>query len=110
GQELTTTMLSTLAHTLSEDMVEYPHRAAAPAPDADLYGINACYRLYEAADDWVFLAAPGRRDRDALAAALEPWAAFPPDVSDAALAGILADAFRQRTALEWEADLVDAGV
>jgi crotonobetainyl-CoA:carnitine CoA-transferase CaiB-like acyl-CoA transferase len=110
GQELTTTMLSTLAHTLSEDMVEYPHRAAAPAPDADLYGINARYRLYEAADGWVFLAAPGRRDGDALAQALEPWAALPPDVSDATLSSILEGVFRRRTALEWEADLVDAGV
>ena len=51
-------MLATMVHALSEDMVEYDGRAALPVPDHDLYGMNARYRLYEAADRWVFLAAP----------------------------------------------------
>jgi crotonobetainyl-CoA:carnitine CoA-transferase CaiB-like acyl-CoA transferase len=110
GQELTTTMLSTLAHTLSEDMVEYAGRVAAPAPDADLYGINARYRLYETSDGWVFLAAPGQREWDVLTRELAPWADFEPDAPDAVLTAALAAAFRRRTATEWEAHLVDAGV
>ena len=48
-----TTMLSSAAHALSEDMVEYAGRAALPTPDADFMGLGALYRLYPAADGWV---------------------------------------------------------
>ena len=39
-------------------MIEYAGKAGSPQPDAELFGLSACYRLYESADGWVFLAAP----------------------------------------------------
>ena len=96
GQELTTSMLSTLAHTLSEDMVEYEGRAPAPAPDDDLYGLGPRYRLYEAADGWVFLAAPHEREWSALLGALGGT-----DV---------ASRLAERPAREWESLLVPLGI
>ncbi len=105
GQRLLTTMLSTLAHTLSEDMIEYEGRAPAPSPDPDLYGIHAGYRLYEAADGWVFLAAPRPREWSRLAAAMRPWVDLPESTLDPTAAELLASAFRRRPAHEWEAHL-----
>jgi crotonobetainyl-CoA:carnitine CoA-transferase CaiB-like acyl-CoA transferase len=96
GQELTTTMLSTLAHTLSEDMVEYDGRPPAPSPDDDLLGLGPRYRLYEAAEGWVFLAAPSDRE----------WSAVVE-----VLGGADVEArFRARPAQAWEDALVPLGV
>ncbi len=58
GQSMLTTMLNTVAHAISEDMIEYEGRAPAATADKDLYGLSARYRLYETAEGWVFLAAP----------------------------------------------------
>ena len=58
GQSMLTTMLSTAAHALSELNVQYEGMGDPPTSDPELYGINARYRLYEASDGWVFLAAP----------------------------------------------------
>src|SRR5262249_44887468 len=44
-QEMTTTMLSTLAHALSEDMLEYDGRRPMPTADPELHGLGARYRL-----------------------------------------------------------------
>ena len=96
GQELTTSMLSTLAHTLSEDMVEYEGRAPAPSPDGDLYGLGPRYRLYETADGWVFVAAPSDRE----------WSALVGAVGGNDVAPLLL----QRSAREWEASLVPLGI
>ena len=51
-------MLSTMAHALSEGMVEYADAPDLAAPDAELYGLSARYCLYRASEGWVFLAAP----------------------------------------------------
>jgi crotonobetainyl-CoA:carnitine CoA-transferase CaiB-like acyl-CoA transferase len=58
ARTMLTTMVSTAAHALSEDMVQYQGRAATAQADAGLHGLHALYRLYETADGWVFLAAP----------------------------------------------------
>jgi len=110
GQEMLTTMLSTLAHTLSEDMIEYDGRAPAPAPDPELYGINARYRLYEAADGWVFLAAPHDEEWARLTRVLGPWVDLPASASAAALIELLTGTFHRRSAQQWEDELTAAGV
>ncbi len=56
GQSVATTMLSTMSHVLSEDMIEYEGRPHLPVADTGLHGFGALYRLYETADGWVFLA------------------------------------------------------
>ena len=58
SQELLTTMLTSTAHALADDMVEYADRPATLTADSELYGYGARYRLYEASDGWIYLAAP----------------------------------------------------
>ena len=101
-------MLSTMAHCLSEDMVEYAGRPPLRTPDHDLYGLDARYRLYETADGWVFLAAPADDDWDALATVMELDPALRDD--DTELATTLAERFASRTAAEWEAVFTDVDV
>jgi crotonobetainyl-CoA:carnitine CoA-transferase CaiB-like acyl-CoA transferase len=108
GQEMTTSMLSTMAHCLAEDMVEYTDRMPIRTPDQDLFGLDARYRLYEAADGWVFLAAPAHDDWEALAGALQLDAALRDD--DTALASALTEQFLEKPAAEWEALLVPLDV
>ena len=120
GQSMLTTMLSTAAHALSEDMVEYEGRGAIATPDADLLGLHALYRLYEAADGWVFLAAPADEDWDALCGVVARGSGLAEDPrfataegrhrNDDALAAALADLFPARSAAEWERDLSAADV
>lgn len=119
AQGVVTTMLSTLAQVLSEDMIEYGGRPEAPRADADLLGFGPLYRLYETADGWVFLAAPTQRDWEVLTAALPSLtglddAGFATVDQRQAHATELADrltaAFRERPAVDWEETLTAAGV
>jgi crotonobetainyl-CoA:carnitine CoA-transferase CaiB-like acyl-CoA transferase len=121
GQHMLTTMLSSTAHALAEVMVEYEGKPAAATCDAGLNGFNALYRLYETADNWVFLAAPSERDWKRLTGALgadgarlaaDPRYASPADrlANDAALAAALGTLLKTRSAADWEADLVPQGV
>jgi len=119
GQFVSTTMILGNAYSYSDDFNEYAGKPPVPRSDPEQYGLGALYRLYGAADGWVFLAAPQPREWEALAAALEhpEWlddARFV-DVearraNDAALAGVVGDALRTRTADEWEKLLSDRGV
>jgi crotonobetainyl-CoA:carnitine CoA-transferase CaiB-like acyl-CoA transferase len=108
GQELTTSMLSTMAHALSEDMVEYDGRAPLAVPDPALFGLGPRYRLYQAADGWVFLAAPGVDDWAALADVLHLDDGLRDD--DARLTEALVERFTARTAADWEAVLTTRDV
>ena len=118
GQSMLTTMLNTMSHALSEDMVEYHGRAPAPTVDAQILGFGPLYRLYETAEGWVFLAAPSRREWDALAAALPAGLADDPRFAtaearsghEAELAETLGAVFAGRPAAEWERDLTAADV
>lgn len=121
AQEMTTTMLSTLAHALAEGMTEYEGQPQAPTADPELYGLNALYRLYPAADDgWVFLASPQVREWTDLAAALAPWVDLGVDsrfgdeasrrANDTELSEVLAGVLCRRPAADWERDLVAADV
>jgi crotonobetainyl-CoA:carnitine CoA-transferase CaiB-like acyl-CoA transferase len=101
GQSMLTSMLSTMAHTLSEDMVEYENRAPYALPDADLLGLSATYRLYPTADGWVFLAAPTAAESEALGKALD----VDVTLDDGTLTKVLEERFATRSAEEWEREL-----
>ena len=105
GQSMLTTMLNTVAHAISEDMIEYDGRAAAPTADKELYGLSARYRLYETADGWVFLAAPAQREFSELAAALAPYGDLGDGADEDALAEALSAIFMSRPARDWEREL-----
>jgi crotonobetainyl-CoA:carnitine CoA-transferase CaiB-like acyl-CoA transferase len=108
GQELSTSMLSTLAHTLAEDMVEYEGRRTIPVPDAELHGLGPLWRLYATSDGWVFLAVADDDDWTALAKALEldPNLRAEPE----RLIETLSTAFAGDTAAAWEETLTAVDV
>ena len=108
GQEMSISMLSTMAHALAEDMVEYEGRAPLVAPDRELHGLGPLYRLYETAAGWVFLAAPEPGDWDVLAEEL----GLPAELRDDpdALAAALTERFREKSAADWEAALTAVDV
>ena len=62
GQSIETRMMAANAYVLSEHFVDYAGRPARVLPDAELYGLHAGYRLYRAADGWVFVAADDRAE------------------------------------------------
>ncbi|WP_395108012.1 CoA transferase [Actinomadura sp. SCN-SB] len=108
---LTATMVGTTTHAILEQVVDYPGRRPVSAPDPDGHGYHALYRMYKAAEGWVFLAAPEPREwtplREALAAEAdlggERFAT--PEArreNDAALAEALGEVFARRPAAEWE--------
>jgi crotonobetainyl-CoA:carnitine CoA-transferase CaiB-like acyl-CoA transferase len=119
GQRLLTTMLSSVAHALSEDMVRFAGRPPAPESDPELFGFHALYRLYAGSEGWVFLAAPQEREWRRLARAA-PFAALARDPRfadaaarrehDAALAAALAAIFATRAADAWERELTERDV
>lgn len=116
SQELLTTMLTSTAHALADDMVEYADRPATPTADSELYGYGARYRLYEASDGWIYLAAPAESEWAGLVAALADDVDLAGDTrfadeasreaNDEALAEVLAGAFATKPAQHWEDHLL----
>lgn len=120
GQAMLTTMLSSTAHALSEVMVEYEGRPDAPTADAGIHGFGALYRLYETAEEWVFLAAPTNREWQRLVDTLPDGRRLAEDARfasasaraahDAELAEELGAIFMTRPARNWEQTLRAADV
>ncbi len=120
SQELLTTMLTSTAHALADDMAEYKDRPPTQAADAQLLGYSALYRLYRSADEWLYLATPSAGDWTALCAALVGEAELAADArfvdgaardaNDAALAEVLEEVFASKPAQHWEDTLLAAGV
>jgi crotonobetainyl-CoA:carnitine CoA-transferase CaiB-like acyl-CoA transferase len=112
SQAMRTTMLTSTAHALADDMVEYDGRPETAAPDVGLFGYCARYRLYQAADGWIYLAAPAEREWNALASALADDADLAGDARfadeesrrahDSDLAQVLTAVFAARPAQYWE--------
>ena len=116
GQITMTSMLATMGHVLSDELIEYEGAPAAPRVDPDKLGYSATYRLYRASDDWVVLCAPGEHGWARLAGALELdhddrfATAAGRGQHDAELAALLAERLAERPASDWEEELSKAGV
>ncbi len=120
AQEMLTTMLTSTAHALADDMVEYKDRPPTLAADSELFGYSARYRLYRASDEWVYLAAPYPDEWTALCNALALEVDLAGDArftdeearssNDAALAEVLAGVFAGKPAQHWEDLLLAADV
>ena len=118
-QHMLTTMLTSTAQALADDMVEYEGRPPTQAADPELLGYSALYRLYRAADEWVYLAAPHPKEWEALCGALADEVDLAGDgrfgdqesraANDAALAQVLAGIFAGRPGQHWEDMLTAAG-
>jgi len=117
-EPLLTTMVSTVAHAMSSEIVTYDGAPATPSPGTELRGFGARYRIYDTADGAVFLAAPGQSQWDTLADALaehvdlraDPRFATEADrlANDAALVEVLTGVFATRDKADWERDLLAA--
>ena len=120
AQQMLATMLTSTAHALADDMVEYEERPPTQAADPELLGYSALYRLYRAADEWVYLAAPYPGEWDALCRALSDEVDLAADrrfadeaaraSNDAALAEVLEGLFASQPAQHWEDTLLAADV
>ncbi len=119
GQQAFLSMLGANAYANFDDFVSYAGKPDRPTLDAELYGTDACYRLYRASDGWVFLAVRDDAAWAELCAATERSdlggderfaSAAGRREHDAALSGALAELFATRKVLEWEQLLVPRGV
>ncbi len=119
GQEVFVDMFGANAWANADDFIAYEGKPPRPEPPADLYGLNATWRLYPAAEGWVFLGLatqPEWRRFCALAGcpdlAADPRFATPEAraANDSALAGALAAHVATRPAGEWEALLATEGL
>lgn len=124
GQPIYLSMLGANGYANADDFLAYPGKPDRPLVDADLYGLNALYRLYPASEGWVFLGAAPPTGGES-----QPWAALcralgrealadderfaTPEArraNDAALADVLSEVFLERSADEWEQLLIAYGV
>lgn len=118
SQRLMTTMLCSNAYANADGCVVYDGKPPRPRPDAGLHGLSALYRLYRAAEGWVFLACLTAPEWDALVAEAgferlreERFAtAEGRSADDGDLAKELERIFRAAPADEWEERLGGAGV
>ncbi|MGE0384633.1 MAG: CaiB/BaiF CoA transferase family protein [Gammaproteobacteria bacterium] len=118
GQYVRTSMLVGNAYSYSDDFNAYAGKPAAIAPDEDQLGFDATYRLYRAAEGWVFLALPTAREWAAFCTLAAPALGTDPRFADAAarqrndavLARELDALFAGRTAAQWESSLAPAGI
>jgi crotonobetainyl-CoA:carnitine CoA-transferase CaiB-like acyl-CoA transferase len=118
GKTLTnvvTTMLGTVQQAMIAYNASYASRPAERPADEQFFGMNALYRMYRAADGYVFLAAPLPREWPALAKALSPYVDLHADERfadaesrsqyDEELIAALTTVFATKTKLEWEHEL-----
>ena len=120
GQRVSSAMLVTATHAMAEHIVDVAGSGPAAGAGPDMRGPSALYRIYDAADGWVFLAAPSAGDWEDLAAAMSSHVDLGGDVrfatpaaradDDAALTEALAATFATRPKADWEHDLLAADV
>jgi len=122
GQRGETTMLCTNLYTVSRDLLVGPGDSGSQTRTE--WGLSALYRLYQTADDWVFLAACTRTDWLRLAsivaeatggsALLHEDERFVDEADrsahDGELAAVLSDVFGQRPSVYWESSLTAVDV
>jgi crotonobetainyl-CoA:carnitine CoA-transferase CaiB-like acyl-CoA transferase len=120
AQQAMTTMICSGAYLMSDDFLAYAGKPARKLPDGELYGLGALYRLYHCAEDWVFLACPMPDEWPNLCRALHLATGGRVDLSDdprfasreareandRELGLVLAEVFRERTAQDWEDQLL----
>lgn len=120
GQHVVASMLLSTAHAMAGHVVAFPGSPASLGPGADRRGPCALYRIYDAADGWVFLSAPQAKEWEALAHALAAYVDLREDrrfateadrlVNDVALCEVLAGVLVRRGKADWQRELTAADV
>ncbi|EUA51552.1 putative Alpha-methylacyl-CoA racemase domain protein [Mycobacterium xenopi 3993] len=108
-------MLGTSLQALIGYNISYASRRNDEMADEEFYGVNALYRMYRAADGWIFLAAPLPHEWPAFAKAMSAYVDLDADerfataasraANDAALVDALTPVFASKSKLEWEHEL-----
>ncbi|HEY2811948.1 MAG TPA: CoA transferase [Acidimicrobiales bacterium] len=120
GPRVSSSMLATATHAMAEHVIDVAGVAPAAGPGEDMRGPNARYRIYDAADGCVFLAAPSESDWNGLVAAFRRYLDLGADdrfattelrsANDAVLVDVLSGIFAKQTKAEWERELLGADV
>jgi crotonobetainyl-CoA:carnitine CoA-transferase CaiB-like acyl-CoA transferase len=110
-----TTMLATAQQAMIAYNASYAGQPATRPADDQFFGMNALYRMYRAADGYVFLAAPLPREWPALTKAMSPYVDLHADerfadadsraAHDDELIAALTPVFATKTTLQWEHEL-----
>jgi crotonobetainyl-CoA:carnitine CoA-transferase CaiB-like acyl-CoA transferase len=119
GQAVYVNMIAANMYANADEAVAYAGRPPSPRLDDQLFGPNAGYRLYPAAEGWIFLALTTDAEwRRALAVMEQPDLADDPrfvtaearSANDAALAAVVAEELRRLPAADWENRFDGVGV
>lgn len=119
GQPVSVTMLNANAWTNADEYYDYAGRPPITVPDAEIYGLDALYRLYRCGEGWVFLGCLFEDEWETFCRTVER-----PDLladrrfatrerrlaNDEALIAQIADIFAGRSAAEWEDLLLKADI
>ncbi|OBI44862.1 CoA transferase [Mycobacterium sp. E796] len=117
--DVRTSMLATVTHLLTDWVVDYTDGPEPLAPRHDGRGLSALYRIYDASEGRIFLAAPQSKEWQPLVVALRGFGdlgdqhlSTPADraANDDELARRLEAAFSKESAAFWEKHLGAAGI
>ncbi|MYC34800.1 MAG: CoA transferase [Chloroflexi bacterium] len=119
GQPIHVTMLNANAWTNADEYYDHANRPPIIAPDEEIHGLHALYRLYRCREGWVFLGCLFQDEWEAFCRAvgkaelLDDSRFSSPEArqaNDDALIGEIAGIFSERPAAEWEELLTQADV
>ncbi|MFQ6029819.1 MAG: CoA transferase, partial [Dehalococcoidia bacterium] len=119
GQPVHVTMLNANAWTNAEEYYDYENRPPIAAPDQDIHGLHALYRLYRCREGWVFLGCLFQEEwetfcqtvkREDLLADSRFATPEARQANDDALISEISGVFAERTAAEWEELLIEADI
>ena len=119
GQPIHVTMLNANAWTNADEYYDHANRPSIVTPDEEIHGLHALYRLYRAAQGWVFLGCLFQEEWEAFCRTVgradlldDTRFSDPParQANDAALVAEISAIFSGRTAAEWEELLTRADV
>ena len=116
AQHMLTSMVCSMSYANSAHMIQYDGKPPRTDPDPELLGFHALYRLYPAAEGWLFLACVQEDEWDALCKAIHDHTGGAVDLAsdsrfgttqdrrlnDTDLAEALSGFFKARTSGEWE--------
>lgn len=104
GQKIFLDMFGANAYANWDDFFSYPDKPRRPNVDSNGFGLGPLYRLYEASDGWVFLAAVSPNEKQLLAHALHV------EIDNQNLESRLEGLFKSKTVAEWETELTGIGI
>jgi crotonobetainyl-CoA:carnitine CoA-transferase CaiB-like acyl-CoA transferase len=119
GQYLETSMMCSTGYVHSNEAIDYVDRPARAVVDSEQRGFHALYRLYQCAEDWLFLGLVEERQWLLLCDALghQQWKIdrrFATPAArvehDDALAAAIEETLAERSGSSWDKDLTARGL